>query len=457
MMRETFRSQRAHEAAVHSSPQVRDRLNDNEKIVFATLKSVFRIISKVGPLAMPADRDHCLQFERSVDGSDIRPGPGILFAILAFAGCFHTNQAGAEEALLPFDFSVVYTSEVWRNVRGGIREDSVYLDNLDATFEVDAERLWGWDDTRFFLYALYNNGQSFSEDKVGDRQVVSNIETGVEALRLYEAWVETPVAGSGSLLFGLFDLNSEFDVLESSSLFINSAHGIGTDFGQSGLSGPSIFPATSLAVRFHWQWNDRWSVRTAVFDGVPGDPDDPGATAVQLGDGEGALLVAELDWSDGDRRVLAGAWRYTADFEEWPDPSGPGPAQFGSGNGGLYLRGETALDAGVSLFGRIGMADASYNVFSGFLSAGLTWEAPTARRPDDTFGIAIAWAEASSAFRRAESAEAREIKAELTYRMVLGERFAVQPDIQYIINPGLDPTLDHAWAVGLRFELGVIF
>lgn len=77
--------------------------------------------------------------------------------------------------------------------------------------------------------------------------MISNIETGVRATRLYEAWLETGLGERGSLRAGLYDLTSEFDVLETANLFIHSAHGIGSDIGLSGLNGPSIFPVTSRA------------------------------------------------------------------------------------------------------------------------------------------------------------------------------------------------------------------
>ncbi len=57
-----FHAQTAAEAAVRLYPQVRDRLDQIEKIIVRTHESAIRIISKVGPLANPADRDHCLQY-----------------------------------------------------------------------------------------------------------------------------------------------------------------------------------------------------------------------------------------------------------------------------------------------------------------------------------------------------------------------------------------------------------
>jgi 2-methylcitrate dehydratase len=57
-----FHSQTACEAAVRLHPQVKHRLGEVRKIVIQTHESAIRIISKSGPLANPADRDHCLQY-----------------------------------------------------------------------------------------------------------------------------------------------------------------------------------------------------------------------------------------------------------------------------------------------------------------------------------------------------------------------------------------------------------
>ncbi|HEV7402826.1 MAG TPA: bifunctional 2-methylcitrate dehydratase/aconitate hydratase [Chthoniobacteraceae bacterium] len=57
-----FHAQTACEAAVRLHPQVAPRLGDIARIVIHTHESAIRIISKSGPLANPADRDHCLQY-----------------------------------------------------------------------------------------------------------------------------------------------------------------------------------------------------------------------------------------------------------------------------------------------------------------------------------------------------------------------------------------------------------
>ncbi len=57
-----FHAQTACEAAVRLHPLVARRLGDIARIVIHTHESAIRIISKAGPLANPADRDHCLQY-----------------------------------------------------------------------------------------------------------------------------------------------------------------------------------------------------------------------------------------------------------------------------------------------------------------------------------------------------------------------------------------------------------
>lgn len=57
-----FHAQTAVEAAVKLHHQVKERLDDIKSIEITTHESAIRIISKVGELNNPADRDHCLQY-----------------------------------------------------------------------------------------------------------------------------------------------------------------------------------------------------------------------------------------------------------------------------------------------------------------------------------------------------------------------------------------------------------
>ena len=57
-----FHAQTAAECAMTLHPLVRDRIDEIKKIRIRTHEAAIRIIDKKGPLANPADRDHCIQY-----------------------------------------------------------------------------------------------------------------------------------------------------------------------------------------------------------------------------------------------------------------------------------------------------------------------------------------------------------------------------------------------------------
>ncbi|WP_299309943.1 carbohydrate porin [uncultured Croceicoccus sp.] len=348
-----------------------------------------------------------------------------------------------EQAGSAFRLSAAYTAEVWRN-EGGVKDGWRYLDNLDVVLEADLERAAGWKGATGQVYVLYNNGASLSE-LTGDIHIVSNIETGVRALRLYEAWIEQEIGDTASVKVGLYDLNSEFDALETSALFIGSAHGIGQDIAQTGENGPSIFPVTSLSVRAQVQIDDGLLVRAAILDAVPGDLDRPSRTAIALGDG--VLAIAEADWRMGALRLLAGGWRYS---EKQDRVDGRGEAS----SSGAYLRGETCLRGaeycGIAVFARAGIASGATNPYAAFLSGGVVFSP----REEEQVGLAVVHAIASDVPAVDEGRANSETVIEATYARLLTSWLSVQPDVQYVINPGASPGTRDALVMGLRVAVG---
>jgi 2-methylcitrate dehydratase len=61
-----FHAQTAAECALTLHPQVKDRIDDIERVVITTHESAIRIIDKTGALHNPADRDHCIQYMTAV-------------------------------------------------------------------------------------------------------------------------------------------------------------------------------------------------------------------------------------------------------------------------------------------------------------------------------------------------------------------------------------------------------
>lgn len=356
---------------------------------------------------------------------------------------------GAEPSL---DTVVVYTADLLSNLQGGIETGFRYLDNLELVVQKRGLLARGRYRDRGQLVLLYNNRTTAGE-LVGDLQGVSNIDAGGDA-RVYEAWYEFATAG-WSLRTGLYDLNSEFDAGEAGSFFINSSHGIGPDFAQTGENGPGIFPVTGLAARVMWR-DEGVRAKLVIMDGVPGDPTNPRSNEIHLSGDEGALVVAELDGEFEQRaRLWGGVWHYTADFET---PFQPG--QVSDRNSGWYLGYEQRFrlaDRGMHAFVRIGEANETLNAIRDYVGAGLVVDAPFPSRPDDRLGLALASAGVGDPYRRqleadGEGTTRRETVWELSYRAMLNDHFVLQPDVQWVVSPAATDSIGDALVFTLRVE-----
>jgi porin len=373
----------------------------------------------------------------------------LLFTSIAAPFSVALAQENSMASAPSFQLEAAYTAEAWSNT-GGREDGEHYLDNVGLALTADLETLTGWIGATAHGSILYNNGEALS-DSTGDSLVVSNIEAGVEALRLYEAWIEAPVSRSSTLRVGLYDLNSEFDVLDTSALFIGSAHGVGMDIAQTGANGPSIFPITGLAARFDVAVSDGLTFRIAALEGIPGDPDDPAATVLDLDGDEGALIIGEFALESGSSRALLGAWRFTEEFARF-DGRGTAP------NNGIYLRGErhmSELEVGyVRGFARLGLASGDVNRYSAFASAGLTLET----RNSGVFGLAFAHVDTSDRFQMANSGTTSgETVTELTYARAVTDWLEIQPNIQFVSSPSADNSTDDAVVFGVRFTMAPQF
>lgn len=381
--------------------------------------------------------------------------PAVWFQLLLILS-LSTLQIATQTALgQPIDVDLVYTGEFWTNQRGGIKTGEVYLDNLDLILEADGEQLIGWTDTTLYGHLLYNNSNTLSNTLIGDSQVVSNIDNST-ILSVMELWIETSFGSRSSVKFGLYDLNSEFDAIETAGLFINASHGIGPDYSQSGENGPSIFPVSSLAIRWAQDLTESLGLRLAVLDAVPGDLNNDNYNYIKLRQDEGVLVSGELNFASSHYRVGAGRWYYSDRTSELLHDQT-------DHNQGIYgfveFTSSTSQwsDGAVSGFLRLGSANESVNQFDYYEGAGFTLSGFSASRTDDRIGLAIASVRNSREYRRlmqlsGTEVNDRETNIELSYFTRLNARISAQAEIQYIINPGTNVNLNNALAFGLRLE-----
>jgi len=384
------------------------------------------------------------------------------------------------------EFNFVYSALPVFNLDGGIKTGFRYIDNADITASFDFGRLLGAKGLSSFVYILGNNGD-FASELVGDAQVISNIEA-YPTWKIYEAWVQQIFLKNRiSILAGLYDLNSEFDVIKPGLLFLHSSYGIGAELGLSGVNGPSIFPVTSLALRASANIGDRVIFKAAVLDGVPGDPNDPKGTHIILREEDGLLLIAQANinlgsggFVDSDRgrkagtirrraigrgyetpdanQLILGAWRYTAPYEVL-DRTGiqqrGNQGVFASYHRYFYLNKERTKN--ITTFVRLGLGEDKFNQFSTALSGGVVMDIPIFNE-NDKAGIAFSKAINGSAYKKSQEQQGLrynefETNIELTLNHKPLPYMAIQPSLQYVINPSTNPELENALAFLLLLQV----
>lgn len=409
----------------------------------------------------------------------------VLFAgvLLLVSTCVMGAEAAIESQQTPavdngIAFGFLYRADVFSNVSGGLEQGTTALGNLDVKFDFNLGTLVGWDGVSVGLHGIASHGGKPNANLVGSSQGVDNIEVDTNAAKLFQAWIQKQFLNEKlSALFGLYDLNSEFYVSHSTGIFLHPSPGIGSELAQTGLNGPSVFPTSSVGLRVGYLPTPETYVQAVVLDGVPGDPDNPRGTHIQFNDGDGALRVVEVGYIPGKAqgggaaspgqadKYAVGAWSYTTRFADLVDIDGVGDPLMRKGNRGFYVLAERTLhrgtrnpDSHADGFIRYGRANADFNQFSSYFQTGLVFSGMVAGRSEDQFAVSYSIARTGDKHRLAASiagaeATSHESVWEATYRAHVAPWLSVQPNIQYVINPGADAQIKNAMVLGIRFEM----
>lgn len=305
-----------------------------------------------------------------------------------------------------------------RNFSGGAKTGSAVMGLSALRLHFHNEKSLGLKGNSVFIHLQSTYGRDMTE-YIGDSQTTSNIEAVADTGKVYEAWMSQEF-GRFSLLAGLFDLNSEFYVTEASALFLNASFGIGAEFAQTGVNGPSIFPTPGLAARSRLQIGEYGYLMAAVFEGESGSAQNPYGTKVKLNASEGELLIAETGWrAEKMAKLGLGAWTYSQEDDER----------------GLYLLAEKHLaPADLAFFVRYGVAAYREGSAKFNLSGGAVYR--------EILGLGWTTADAETAI-------------ELTYSVELTKWLVIQPDLQYVVNPGADPSFDNALTGYIRVKINL--
>ncbi|MEO6848900.1 MAG: carbohydrate porin [Chthoniobacterales bacterium] len=368
--------------------------------------------------------------------------------------------------------SPTYIAEVMGNVAGGIKQGAATDGIFNLAGDVDLERLTGfWKDATFHTNFLWIYGQGISEKYVGDFSNTSNIQ-GFNTFRVQEMWLDQAFwRKRANIKVGLIAADAEFFTSTYSSLFINGTFGAFTLVGAN-LPNAPVYPEAAPAVRLFVQPTSKFYLQTGLFYGNSGDQDvNTTGFNFKYNASAGALMFSEvgflLNQSPGDRglhtTLKLGNFVHTANFSTWNSQAlnaTKGTPVRGSGaEYGFYgVLDQELYKAGghtVGFFMRGGFAPANVSFISGYIDTGLNFIGFVPGRDADVVGIAFSRSFISSDFSSAQQyqdgpAAYGENVLEATYKINITPWWSLQPDLQYIVNPGGNVGSPSSLVLGLR-------
>lgn len=357
-------------------------------------------------------------------------------AVAASPACAEDAQPAAKSG---FSHAFVYTGEVFADVHGGLQRGATYTGLAQLSLD--------WADADWLAHTdIYMpHGESFNRRYVGGFSDVSNIDA-VHQLRVHELWAQRTF-GRVSLRTGLLAADTEFWGPGTANLFISSAFGA-PSVVSGDLPNSPIFPQGVLGARLAFDLEHAGTLRLAVLDGDGGDQASVNRHGLHISLDEGALLLAEYQRvidRDGEKKtdVRLAAYYHTGTFTNTQGDRV-------RGNSGFIGSMDHALDARLSVFARVGAALSDRSVVPWSVETGFNL------RPvfgtGDKLGVGLAYVDlnGSTAITSKATPLRREVILESTLDWPISKSLDLQPEVQYIIDPGGTAAAHNARVVGLR-------
>lgn len=377
-----------------------------------------------------------------------------------------TRTAAANKG---YTFSGGLKVDALRN-RGGQSKGTKSVSHLDLKLEVDLGKAAGWEGGSAMINVIQDAGHGPGAMHTGNWMGVTNIEVGAPTTtRLFQAWIQQSLFDDKlALLAGLYPIDSEFFTADSAGVFLGPQYGTPADLALT--RGPSIFNNSAFGFRARWEISKSLYAMGALMDGIPNDPDHPKRTRIRFEDGDGTFQIGEIGWLPeaenaafkGHAKAAFGLWNYTGE-----EPDLNTPTRNRRQHGG-YILGERTLlnlegegERYLSAFGRYTWGAPGSIPVKNSLNLGVHVKGALAARPDDILGLAWTRAGLSSSWRKAELAtngnttDSSESALELTYRAALTPYLAIQPNAQYVRNPGGVAGTPNARLIGFRLDLAL--
>jgi len=349
------------------------------------------------------------------------------------------------------------TQDFARNIHGGIQQGQAHLGLINLDFTISTETSDLWKNGTFRLHIQNTHGHTPTENLVGDAQVFSNIENGTYTY-LYQIWYEHQFEDF-SVLFGKHDLNEEFFASEYGGEYINSSFGI---MPVASLNVPvSIFPMTTLGIVSSYDINNSLALKGGIYNGMPGEITHKNfGMNLNLNKENGLFYVGEFHLKNpipnkpGTYKI--GTFHHSGEFNSLNNPTGRQ-----KGSSGIYLIADQSVfsesaenEQGLGTMFQMGYSPAESSINDFYMAYGLNYRGLFPERDSDVMGLAVAHASLNNSLlgNNPEKYESCETAIEFTYKYKAFNSLTIQPNIQYIIHPGMQSDYNNAFVGMFRIQ-----
>lgn len=356
-------------------------------------------------------------------------------------------------------FEAFNVSDFWANTKGGHNRGGGVIGNMNLILTLDTEKMKLWNNGAFVFWGIGIYGRQ-SSLAVGDYQYSSSIDAP-DSVDPYEMYYQhTFLDDSLEVLAGIHDFTLEFAVLDYAYTLLNSSFATPSTITQMPYS---FYPYTGPGTRAFAKLTEELYLLVGAYDGDTANFTNPRHQTWAISKQGGIYSIGELglDVEGAAKRyhtkVALGGWYNsgtTVDY--YGDDS--------SGNFGTYLLGEQELwrehsddpEQGLGFFTQVGQADGQVNINPWYFGAGVRYEGLIAGRDQDVAAFGYAHAQMSSRYREYVGATADSERVwELNYRAQLTKSITLTPDVQYVMNPYVNPELSDALIFYLRTEVAL--
>ena len=371
---------------------------------------------------------------------------------------------------------------------GGFDQGGEYDGVLELYVKADMHKLGFWKGLCFHADGYQIHGNSITAANIGSLMPVSNLEA-TDATRLFELWFEQHLFDDKlAVKVGQLAADAEFIISEGGGYFLNGTWGWPSITAADLPSGGPAYPLATPGVRVAVTPNDRTALLVGVYNGDPapacnkggGDPQrcNPHGLDFELDDPPLLMVEGAYTYNPNGLRgiVKIGGWNHFGEFEHQRFDSG-GALIAVTGNAGRPLDHNWGLygiidqlvwrvpgsedPKGVGIFARVIGAPEDRNLIDWYFDGGVTFTGMFRNRPNDALAIGFAYTNISDTVSAFDvdfgEPVARNYEAliEICYTFEVRQGLLLQPDFQYIFQPGGNVAgQKDAAVVGVRTTIG---